>query len=89
MNPNKPLTPQDIFEYKNRWCRDNLLQVDCDSYQWSKDFCRVNFKNYEWDIKKHTKQDDSHTLSFSESSDRDIFSKAYKKRNPRFDIKSY
>lgn len=86
MKINKSSTPQAIFNHKNTWKGTNLVQIDCDSYHWSKDYCKQHFDKSDWNIKKHTRQDDSHTLSFAYGNDKDLFIEAYRKHNPNFNI---
>lgn len=85
----KNLTPQDIFEYKKSWSSSNLVQVDCDSYHWSKEFCLEHFQKHDWEIRRYTKQDDSHTISFANAIDKDIFIQAYQTHNPKFDTGTF
>lgn len=84
MNDKPPLTPQEIFEYKNNWKGINTVQVDIDSYYWSKDYCKKNFVSHSWHIKRFTGQDDSHTVSFAKLTDKNKFCKAYRAHNPVF-----
>jgi hypothetical protein len=85
----KNLTPQEVFEYKKSWSGSHQVQVDCDSYYWSKDFCKEHFYKYDWDINRFTKHDDSHTLSFANAKDRELFIQAYQMHNPNFDVHSF
>lgn len=82
------MTPQEIFEYKNRWKNDSphCVQVDVDSHIWGKDWCRKNLHldRIDWSFEKYTQPDDSHTFFFKDEDVANKFLVDYKKYNPRF-----
>ena len=78
------MTPQETFEYKQRWKPGYSVQVDIDSDWWGKTYCRKHLQRYEWTFAKYTRPDDSHTFAFEQKEVATLFLEAYNIHNPKF-----
>lgn len=78
------MTPQETFEYKQRWKPGYSVQVDIDSDWWGKTYCRKHLQRYEWTFAKYTRPDDSHTFAFEQKEFAEKFFQAYNQHNPKF-----
>jgi hypothetical protein len=72
------MTPQEIFEYKNRW-KPNAFVVDVhsDLDVQCKDWCRKNLNRWEWSMDTYTYVY-SHTFYFEEEQASDEFKHKFK-----------
>lgn len=63
------MTPQEIFEYKNKWKSD--LHYYHITHDWfvPHQFCKNNFEKHRWDAKKYARPDDSHEFVFERGED--------------------
>ncbi len=68
------MTPQEIFEYKQKWMQaeNNPVRIHSDLRLSAKDFCRSNFEKQRWSQKEYTAVYED-TFFFESSNDADIF----------------
>lgn len=78
------MTPQEISDYKNGWKPGFEVQVDVDSADWGKTFCRRHYNRENWSFEKFSRPDDSHTFFFEEREMAVSFLNEYRQRNDRF-----
>ena len=83
------MTPQEISDYKREWMPGYTAQVDMDSHEIAKTWCRRNLERHQWSFKKHTMPDDSHTVFFENEDDKKSFVEYYNTINSKFDTESY
>ena len=84
------MTPQDLFEYKNSWMPGHRAQIDMDSHEAAKNWCRRNLERHQWSFRRHTRMDDSHTVHFESEDKKKEFVDYYNTTiNSKFDTESY
>lgn len=75
------MTPQEIFEYKNRWrATGHEVVVNQDFDYQGKDWCRRYLGRHEWSFKPYAYPDDSHQFLFEQEEKAKEFKKFYEDR---------
>ena len=74
------MTPQEIYEYKQRWMSTNTHPVTLDEYLEfdGKSWCRKNLESKVWKFSKYTDIYE-HTFYFEKVEDAEAFRKKFKK----------
>lgn len=72
------MTPQETFEYKNRWRADAFV-VNVDRYYdvAGKKWCRSHIERHQWIFDKFACPDDSHNFLFENQEHAIAFKKYY------------
>ena len=70
------MTPQEIFEYKNRWKPGYSVDVHSDLDVQCKDWCRKNLNRWEWSMDTYTYVY-SHTFHFEHEDAANVFRKKF------------
>ena len=65
------MTPQEIFEYKNKWCTTDCYaaRVNIDLWSLCNDFCKKQIARQSWLSKRYAYPDDSHMFFFEKHED--------------------
>ena len=67
------LTPQEVFEYKNKWKPGYTVRLHSDLRSQGKEFCKVQMFKHQWDMTKWTNVYED-TFHFEYKQDADSFS---------------
>lgn len=73
------MTPQEIFEYKQRWMRINShpIRIHSDFRREAKNYCKVQMLSHQWVHKEHTNVYED-TFFFEHIQDAKSFSNRFK-----------
>lgn len=78
MSKNKPTTPQEIFDYKQKWIpRSHIVVIEQYDDVFAKDWCRKNLDRHQWSFEKYANPDDSHVLLFESINSKNNFQEDY------------
>jgi len=73
------MTPQEIFEYKQRWMPGYAVRIHSDLRNRAIDYCKINLRQHQW---KHREYTDvyEHTFYFENELDAKTFETNFEER---------
>ena len=74
----EPKTPQEIFEYKQKWLKDNpySVRLHSDLDVRGKDWCRKHLERHKWSMDTYTNVYE-HTFNFEDKEAADQFAQLW------------